>query len=64
MKPTCSHPKCDRPANSQCDRCGKPFCSDHGSIYFNFPSACYRCGGFNCWEGMTDAQIDAEEAKP
>ena len=56
----CAYGDCPVPARHQCEICGKPFCSDHGSvgrdrmegeegmqIAVAHPSACWQHGGFN-----------------
>ncbi len=57
MKVTCSKPECEEISSHVCELCDNAFCSDHGSVggdrqvedvgWVAYPSACWKCGGFN-----------------
>lgn len=72
MTTTCQRPHCTELAVCECDccpsNCQKGFCDDHGSpgrdtdngdgtAAYAVASQCWACGGFDGWEGMSDAEI-------
>ena len=67
---TCHRPHCTEPSAHGCECCkeSKRFCADHGTpgrdtdngdgtASYAVPSQCWACGGFDSWEGMSDAEI-------
>jgi hypothetical protein len=57
-KQKCAHPKCEREYDTRCECCREEtrFCDEHGSLggdretgygLMAYPSACWKCGGYN-----------------
>lgn len=68
----CQRHLCDQPGVYECECCkeSRHFCAEHGTVggdvdgddtvaSYAVPSACWKCGGWDEWEGMTDDEIRA-----